>query len=108
MVFLSRQGVGAVRATLLATSGLVLLFPTLAAAQSANQQAERVLIEGDRPADYKVDAPSLAKLTEPLIDTPISIDTVSEQVLKDRAATSLNDALRTIPTITIGAGEFKS
>jgi len=52
--------------------------------------------------------PSLAKLTEPLVDTPQSIDTISQQLIKDRATANLNDAFRHIPGITIGAGEFKS
>ena len=58
--------------------------------------------------DYYVQAPSLPKLTEPIVDTPQSIDTISQQIIKDRAITNLNDALRTVPSITIGAGEFKS
>jgi catecholate siderophore receptor len=105
--------VASLRASLLASSGVGLLvtFPAQAQMTSANvgqQQGEQVLIEGQRPMDYDIRAPSLPKLTEPLVDTPQSIDTISEQVLKDRAITNLNDALRNVPGITIGAGEFKS
>lgn len=94
------------RVSLLAGSSLGLLSVLPAGAQTT--ATERVLIEGQRPADYNVPAPSLPKLTEPLVDTPQSIDTISEQLLKDRAVTNLNDALRSVPSITIGAGEFKS
>jgi catecholate siderophore receptor len=94
------------RVSLLAGSSLGLLSALPAGAQTT--ATERVLIEGQRPADYNVPAPSLPKLTEPLVDTPQSIDTISEQLLKDRAVTNLNDALRSVPSITIGAGEFKS
>ena len=90
----------------MAGSSLGLLSTLPAGAQTT--ATERVLIEGQRPADYDVPAPSLPKLTEPLVDTPQSIDTISEQLLKDRAVTNLNDALRSVPSITIGAGEFKS
>ena len=101
------------RVTLLASSGLGWLFllPAQAQTTAANdtqQQSEQVLIEGQRPMDYYVQAPSLPKLTEPLVDTPQSIDTISQQELKDRAITNLNDAFRDVPSITIGAGEFKS
>jgi catecholate siderophore receptor len=97
---------------LLASSGLASLYVSQAAAQEVAQnnpqQTERVLIEGQRPEDYRVAAPSLPKLTEPLVDTPQSIDTISQQLLQDRAVTNLNDAFRSVPSITIGAGEFKS
>jgi catecholate siderophore receptor len=114
MNFSLRRCVGApLRASLLAGSGLGLIYalPTAAQTQAAaasQQQTERVLIEGQRSMDYNITAPSLPKLTESLVDTPQSIDTLSEQLLKDRAITNLNDALRNVPSITIGAGEFKS
>jgi catecholate siderophore receptor len=113
MNFTSRRRFGAsFRLSLLAGSGLALLYTPHAAAQAVAQnnpqQTERVLIEGQRPEDYAVQAPSVPKLTELLVDTPQSIDTISEQLLKDRAVTNLNDAFRSIPSITIGAGEFKS
>ena len=109
-----RRRLGAsVRVTLLASSGLGLLFPLPAKAQTTaasntQQQSEQVLIEGQRPMDYYVQAPSLPQLTEPIVDTPQSIDTISQQIIKDQAITNLNDALRNVPSITIGAGEFKS
>ena len=31
---------------------------------------------------------------------------ISEQVLRDRAASNLNEALRTVPSVSLGAGEF--
>src|SRR5689334_23230061 len=91
--------------------GLLCTLPVQAQSVAANataQKPETVLIEGQRPTDYAVRAPSLPKLTEPLVDTPQSIDTISEQLLRDRAVTNLNDAFRSVPSITIGAGEFKS
>ena len=68
---------------------------------------EEVYVFGQKDA-YKQDTSTLPKLTTPIIDTPQSIDTISEQELQDRAITDLNQALRTVPGITIGAGEFKS
>lgn len=54
---------------------------------------------------YKVEKPASQKYTAPLVDTPRSVTVVPQQVLKDTAATSLQDALRTVPGITFGAGE---
>ena len=45
------------------------------------------------------------KFTAPLLDTPKSVTVVPAEVLSQTAATSLTDALRTVPGITIGAGE---
>jgi catecholate siderophore receptor len=91
--------------------GLVFSLPAMAGqapAGNAQQpaQPEMVIIEGARPDDYKVEIPTLSKLTEPLIDIPQSIDVISEKVLKDRAVSNLNDALKNVPGISIGAGEF--
>ena len=74
----------------------------------ANRNPQDVIYVFGRRDSYKVDASSVQKLTVPIIDVPQSIDTISGQVLQDRAVSNLNDALRTVPGITIGAGEFKS
>ncbi|PEQ14349.1 TonB-dependent siderophore receptor [Novosphingobium sp. PC22D] len=45
------------------------------------------------------------KATAPLVDTPRIITVVSEAVIRDSASFTLEDALRTVPGITLGAGE---
>ncbi|HXR02726.1 MAG TPA: TonB-dependent siderophore receptor [Pseudomonas sp.] len=55
--------------------------------------------------DYKTEKGASPKYTAPLLDTARSITVVPQQVLKDTAAVSLQDALRTVPGITFGAGE---
>lgn len=86
--------------------GLVFAGPALGQArtQTKNKSVEQVIIRGHY--DFKIDTPSLDKLTQPLLDTPQSIATVSAAELKDQAVSNLNDALRTIPGVTLGAGEF--
>lgn len=54
---------------------------------------------------YKVDTPSSPKYTAPLLDTPKSISIIPAQLIKDTASASLTEALRTVPGITLGAGE---
>lgn len=106
----SARRTNGLRAGLLTGSGLGLFGVLSVAIQTpahAQAQQEQVVITGQKD-DYKIDAPSLPKLTEPLVDTPQSIDTISQQVLQDQAVTTLNDALKNDPSITIGAGEFKS
>jgi catecholate siderophore receptor len=45
------------------------------------------------------------KFTAPLVDTPKSVTVVPADVISQTGAVSLTDALRTVPGITIGAGE---
>jgi catecholate siderophore receptor len=54
---------------------------------------------------YKVDEPSLSKYTEPLRDTPQTINVVPKRVIEQRGATSLREVLRNVPGITVNAGE---
>ena len=79
-----------------------------AADPPANRDAlEQVTVFGQKDA-YKLDTSSLTKLAVPLIDVPQSINTISAQEMQDRAVMDLNQALKTVPGITIGAGEFRS
>jgi len=101
-------------AALLAGTGIGMLHlqgayagDSAADAPSNKGNLEEVYVFGQKDA-YKQDTSTLPKLTAPIIDTPQSINTISEQELQDRAITDLNAALRTVPGITIGAGEFKS
>lgn len=68
-------------------------------ATSVNGKAEQA------STDYKVDKAASQKYTAPLVDTPRSITVIPQQVIKDTNALTLQDALRTVPGITFGAGE---
>src|SRR5580698_1586723 len=110
----NRGANGRFRSVLLAGTGLGILQAHSAFAddQKTDAAAERgsvqeVYVLGEKDA-YRADISSLSKLTTPIQDTPQSIDVVTEQVMQDRAVTDLNEALRNVPGITIGAGEFRS
>jgi catecholate siderophore receptor len=45
------------------------------------------------------------KLPDDLHDTPQSVAVISQQLMRDQAATRLEDALRNVPGITLNAGE---
>ena len=59
----------------------------------------------DPSAAYKVDRSAQTKLTEPLLDTPRSVTTISKEVLEDKGATSVRELARTTPGVTLGTGE---
>jgi catecholate siderophore receptor len=70
------------------------------------QVLEEILVTDERGARYRQDRSSLTRLSESLRETPQSIAVLSDELLADRGATSLNEALRNVPGITLGAGEF--
>ncbi len=72
---------------------------------SLSLDATNVTGEAQESTSYQVEKAASQKYTAPLVDTPRSVTVVPQQVLKDTAATSLQDALRTVPGITFGAGE---
>ncbi|NYF92108.1 TonB-dependent receptor [Tunturiibacter empetritectus] len=55
--------------------------------------------------DSVTNAVSLSKFTEPLIDTPQSVSVVPQFVLKEEGVSTLRDALRNVPGISLAAGE---
>lgn len=54
---------------------------------------------------FKIEEPSLYKLPDSIKDTPQSITVLPEQLLEERALFTLRDALRTVPGISLAAGE---
>ena len=57
---------------------------------------------------YKADQSSLGKLTQPLLNTPFTVETVTRQLMNDQGVTTLRDALRNVPGISLAAGEGAS
>ena len=75
----------------------------------AEAAAKKQLAQQDPYADpaapYKANQLASPKFPEPIVNTPRSITVLTQEVLRDKDATSLKDALRTTPGITIGTGE---
>lgn len=69
-------------------------LPTIQSAATATQQES-----------LKVDHSANTKFVAPLLDTPKSVAIISQQLIEDTNVTTLSDALRTVPGITLGAGE---
>jgi len=67
---------------------------------------EEIVVQDTRGGAYRFDQSTVGKFTEPLLDTPQSVTTISSQLMEDRNVMSLDDALRNVPGITLGAGEF--
>lgn len=65
---------------------------------------EEVVVVGER-SGYRVDHSASPKLTEPLLNTPRSVTTITRQAMEDAAVTSVREAFRLQPGITLGTGE---
>lgn len=89
---------------LLIGTGTNMILAGVVSAQSG--AVEEIVVEDSRQGAYRLDQSSLGKFTEPLLDTPQSVTTLSSQLMADRNVMSLDDALRNVPGITLGAGEF--
>jgi len=71
-----------------------------AAAQTRTDVSDQIIVEGT-----KTTAAPLDRVLTTVIETPQSISTLSREELVDRGINNLNDALRSIPGVTLGAGE---
>jgi len=56
-------------------------------------------------AAYKPEALSSPKFTQPLVDTPQTVSVIRREVIQEQAATTLQEALRNTPGITLLLGE---
>src|SRR6185437_8445492 len=109
----SHGGGGRLRTVLVTGTGIGMLHSPkmhaqeVPAAIAADRTALQEVYVFGQKGDYKQDASSLPKLTAPIIDVPQSITAIPAQVMQDRAAFDLNEALRNAPGVTIAAGEFR-
>lgn len=74
-------------------------------AQEQTVQLETIQTQANKEQSLKVDQSKNSKFVAPLLDTPKSVSVISQQMIEDTQVTTLADALRTIPGITLGAGE---
>jgi len=65
----------------------------------------RIDVEGDAVGGYKAEQVQSPKFTAPLSETPQAVTVVTEDIMRDTAATSLEEAVRRVPGITFLAGE---
>jgi catecholate siderophore receptor len=71
----------------------------------AVQAVQRVEIEGRSAHDFSTNDVSLNKLSADLRDVPQSVTVLSKALLQSQGASSLSDALRNVPGVTLGGAE---
>ena len=64
-----------------------------------------VKVTGSNGSEFKAENPSSVKFTQPLLDTPQTITVIKKEVLQQQVATTLAEALRNTPGVTLQLGE---
>lgn len=94
------------RASLLAAVSLAsLMGATAAHAQQSGVQLPTIDVTGDQNGGYQATQQTITRLPTPLLDTPQTVNVVTQKVIQDQRATSMEEALRNVPGITFSAGE---
>ena len=80
-------------------------LPLSVQAQAQEKTMAEVKVEAAAEAAYKTDRASSPKLTAPLVDTPQTISVIRKEVIQEQGASSIVEALRNTPGITLQLGE---
>lgn len=89
--------------SLLAMAALGL--PAAAHAQQSDKTMAEIQVQTSAETPYKADKVTNPKLTQPLVDTPQTVSVIKKEVLLEQGATTLAEALRNTPGITLQLGE---
>jgi len=76
-----------------------------AEAQTEPKQLSKIAVTEDAESAVKVDEVSSPKFTQPLLDTPQTIAIISSELMRQQQQTTLSDALRNTPGVTLLLGE---
>lgn len=79
--------------------------PQAAASSPAAGSLPAVRVRAQAEVPYKSEASSLPKFTQPLLDTPKTVQIVNKEMLREQGAATLMEALRNTPGITLQLGE---
>lgn len=104
----SKKHVKALQLGATALSSALLLASSGVVAQEAAKTTKKlntVRVEAEAIESYKAEQVSSPKFTQPLVDTPQTIAVVKKELFQQQAATTLSEALRNTPGITMLMGE---
>lgn len=91
------------------SSHLLALFaatlPAAAMAQETETSLPPMTVKATADVPFKAEKSANSKLTQPLLDTPQTVQVIKKEVLQEQGATSLMEALRNTPGITMQLGE---
>lgn len=94
------RGAPALAASLALGLGVAPAAHAEAPADAEQSKPPTIVVTGE-----KIDAAALDRIVTPILDTPQAISIVTKEDLEDRGINNLNDALRNVAGISVGAGE---
>ena len=89
------------------TAGVLLTTPIMLNASTTLEQVD-VVEKSEKinySENYKVDKSSSNKVLQDLVDTPQTVSVITNKVIQEQQATTLQEALRNTPGITLNLGE---
>ncbi len=105
-----KHGAAATRPHAAGIAAALMALGLPAQAQTAPQaplekSLSEVQVRERHEAGYKADAAASPKFTRPLLDTPQTLSVIRREVLEEQQATTLQEALRNTPGVTLLLGE---
>ncbi len=80
-------------------------LPAAVQAQAQEKTMAEVQVQAGAEAPYKAEKASSPKLTQPLVDTPQTVSVIRKEVMLEQGASTIMEALRNTPGITLQLGE---
>lgn len=80
-------------------------LPAAVQAQAQEKTMAEVQVQAGAEAPYKAEKVSSPKLTQPLVDTPQTVSVIKKEVMMEQGASTIMEALRNTPGITLQLGE---
>jgi len=80
-------------------------LPAVAHAQQGEKTMAEIQVQAAADVSYKAEKVSSPKLTQPLVDTPQTVSVIKKEILQEQGATTIMEALRNTPGITMQLGE---
>lgn len=87
------------------TATILLSTPAILSAETVLNEINVNEKKDNYSESYKVDKSSSSKITQDLIDTPQTVQVITKKVMDEQKATTLQDALKNTPGITLLLGE---
>jgi len=82
-----------------------LTVPSFTGLAHAQLTLPEIKVQESQPNDYKADAVSNPKYTQPLSETPQTITVIRKEILQEQGATTISETLRNTPGVTMLMGE---
>ncbi|MES2626090.1 MAG: TonB-dependent receptor, partial [Pseudomonadota bacterium] len=91
--------------SLLALATLAIPFSGYVQAAASETTLPEVRVRAEADVPYKADESANTKLTQPLLNTPQTVQVIRKEILLEQGSTSLVEALRNTPGVTMQLGE---